>query len=111
MTTKIPLTEVLTYITDELLEADRHAQKRGESAMIFDECELEFAIEVEKSGESGIKVWLLNLGGSVKKTNQNTIRLKFKSNPDKVIQAKGQADGSAPPIEKQQKRKTPREKE
>lgn len=45
--------------------------------MRFEECELEFAIEVEQKAKGGIEVWLANLGGSLKRTEAHTLKVKY----------------------------------
>jgi hypothetical protein len=87
MTVQIALSDVLDHISNELLQADSRARQRGKATMQFAECELEFAVNLEKSGKAGIKVWVLNLGGGVKKTESNIIRIKFSSIKDNVLQA------------------------
>jgi len=87
MSKQIPLSDVLTHITEELVKADENARKRGRAAMRFDECELEFAVQLEGGGEAGVKVWVLELGVNAKRTDSNTIRIKFKSLSDSPLQA------------------------
>lgn len=102
MTVQIALSDVLDHISNELLQADSRARQRGKATMQFAECELEFAVNLEKSGKAGIKVWVLNLGGGIKKTESNIVRIKFSSIEDQVIQAVHSAAGQAgPPLERQ----------
>ena len=95
MTKKIRLSELLEHITEELITADEDARKRGFATMQFDECEIEFAVETEKEGGGGVKVWILDLKGGAKRTDSNTVRIKFSSIPEQPIQAK-QTDESRP---------------
>jgi hypothetical protein len=82
---KVPLAELLGVIADELIQAKQNAIQRGQPVMIFQECELEFSVETEKSTEGEIKIWVVNLGGNLQKTNTNTIRLKFNKFDDSFI--------------------------
>lgn len=52
---KIPLSEVLEHISNELWEANERARKSGRATMQFSECEIEFAIETESKAETGIR--------------------------------------------------------
>lgn len=45
--------------------------------MRFQECELEFAIEAEGSAGGGIQVYVLKLEGGLKRTETNTIKIKY----------------------------------
>jgi len=48
MSEKIQLSEMLDHISQELLEAQRKAEQRGQATMQFSECEIEFAVETTK---------------------------------------------------------------
>ena len=87
MADEFPLSDVLANITNELLKADENARARGKATMQFEECEVEFAVKFEGGAKAGIKVWVLELGGGVKRSDANTIRVKFKSLPGKTLQA------------------------
>jgi hypothetical protein len=45
--------------------------------MQFQECELQMAFSLEGSGKAGVKIWIIEIGGGVKKTDSNTISVKF----------------------------------
>lgn len=79
MAERIELSELLKHISDQLVDAHEHAQKRGRAVMQFKECEIEFAIEVKKEATGTFKVWVMSLGGGIKKTESNTIKVKFAS--------------------------------
>jgi NTP-dependent ternary system trypsin peptidase co-occuring protein len=99
MSNQIAIADVLSHISNQLLQADKAARERGTATMRFDECELEFAIKVEGSAKAGIKVWLMELGGGVTKADTNTIRIKFKSIEGKATQAPHlETDAPGPPI-------------
>lgn len=68
---------MLAYVATQLLEAQRNAQARGQAVMQFTECEIECAVQVEKETGGGLKVWILELTGGKKKTEQNTITVRF----------------------------------
>jgi hypothetical protein len=102
MAERISLADVLANITEELHKAQDAAKARGFATMQFEECELEFAIEAEHKGEAGIKVWVVDLGGGVKRTESNTIRLKFKTIPAKTVQVpQVSVDAPGPELKKQ----------
>ena len=103
MSKRIPLADVLANITDELLKAQQNATKRGLAVMQFEECELEFAVELSVEGSGGVNVWVLDLSGGGSRTESNTVKIKFKSIPDKVIQAPQvtNIDEAGPPLERQ----------
>jgi hypothetical protein len=81
MADKVPLSQLIDVVTTELRKAADRANQYRDHVMQFEECELEFAIEIERGGEAGIQVWVLKLGGGAKKTDSNTIRVKFTALP------------------------------
>ena len=101
MSEKIQLSEMLDHISLELLEAQKKANDRGQSTMQFSECEIEFAVETTKEGGGGIKVWISELKAGAKKTDSNTVRIKFTSIPGISIQAGQQQSDAAPENKKQ----------
>ena len=105
MRKKMPLSEVLANITDELIKADENAKKRGFAAMQFVECEIEFAIEAEKEADGGVRVWVLELGGKAKRSEVNTIRVKFSANPEHSMSAPARSSEPAPKPSRQQQQK------
>lgn len=108
MPEKIALSDVLSLVRHELLQADEKAKAAGFGVMQFEECEVEFAVEVEKSGTAGFAIHFLTLGGSLKKSEQNTIRVKFKALASKPLIAEvGDYRQPGPPLERQ----TPRRKQ
>ena len=74
---RIPLGELLEYIAGEIRDIHRKTSAQGEPVMKFKECELEFGIEAENKAEGGFHVWVLKLGGGVKRTEANTIKIKY----------------------------------
>jgi hypothetical protein len=102
MSDEIRLADVLAHITDELLEADRKSRASGKATMRFEECEVEFAVKVEGDAKAGINVWVLKLGGGVKKADTNTIRITFKSLEGHPLQAPHlKTDSAGPPLMRQ----------
>lgn len=87
MVQRIPLSDLVAHITDELKKAHDRSKEQGQAVMQFEECEIEFAVEAEKSAEGGIKIWVVNLGGGAKKTDSNTVKIKYTKIPGEVIQA------------------------
>jgi hypothetical protein len=79
--TRIPLAELVHHITSELRDAHARAVSTGTPVMQFQECELEFAIETERSGKGGINVWIIDAGGELKRNESNTIKVKYVALP------------------------------
>jgi hypothetical protein len=81
---KLPLSRLIEAVTAELHKAEEKARKEREAGtrqpaiMEFEECELEMAVEIEAAAKAGVDVWVFKLGGGVKKTDANTIKVKFK---------------------------------
>jgi len=92
MSEKIQLSEMLDHISLELLEASKKAKARGQATMQFSECEIEFAVETTKEAGGGIKVWISELKAGAKKTDSNTVRIKFGAIPGSPQQASQQTD-------------------
>ena len=102
MSEKIQLSEMLDHISAELLNAQNKAKLRGQAVMQFAECEIEFAVETTKEAGGGIKVWIAELKAGAKKTDSNTVRIKFGSIPTDPIQAEQQKPNApGPEIKKQ----------
>jgi hypothetical protein len=101
MANRIPLSEILGNIAQELLEAQANAKSRGVAVMQFSECEAEFAIRAEYEGGGKIKVYVAELGGDVKKSESNTVRIKFTAIPDTAVVAKATVPGPAPKATRQ----------
>jgi hypothetical protein len=96
---KFALAEVLDHITDEIRKAHARSADQGGPVMQFEECEFEFAIEAEKEASGGLKVWIINLGGGAKRTDSNTIRVKYTKIPGRPYQAEQQqGEGAGPEI-------------
>lgn len=96
---RISLSKVLDEIASEMRLADSRARNGGGAVMRFAECELEFAIEVEAKGGGKIEVWIAKLGGSFKRTEANTLRIKYialDGSPGGVIAEVQNADGTQP---------------
>ena len=77
MAEKFALSDILNGIIEELVQAHKNADHRGFAVMKFVECEVEFAVEIEKDRNLGAKLWVLKLGGGRTKTDSNTVRIKF----------------------------------
>lgn len=108
MDQKFPLSDVINYISSELLiAAGKSIQNHGGVApLIFKECELEFAVEFKKEADASIKAWLMNVDGKTSKTDKNTIKIKFSANPDVLIQALSQNLGPGPIIPRKKSKTT-----
>lgn len=101
MSEKIQLSEMLDHISLELLEAQKKAEQRGQATMQFSECEMEFAVETTKEAGGGIKVWISELKAGAKKTDSNTVRIKFGNIPDFPVQAAQEQSSPGPDLKKQ----------
>jgi hypothetical protein len=89
---RIPLSEVLNVINAEIQEAHHAAQEAGHTAVMrFVDCELEFAVDVEAKAGGGFHIWVLKLGGSAKRSESNTIKIRYKAAGD--WSAKVEAEG------------------
>jgi hypothetical protein len=102
---KIPLSDVLEHISNELWKANERALNSGRATMQFSECEIEFAIETEGKGETGIKLYFVNIGGELKRSETNTMKIKFNPIPGQPIINENLVPGAAPkPRRQSQKR-------
>ena len=101
MSEKIRLSEMLDHISLELLEAQKKAEQRGQATMQFSECEIEFAVETTKEAGGGIKVWISELKAGARKTDSNTVRIRFSSIPDSPVQAMQEQSSPGPELRKQ----------
>lgn len=76
---KIALADMLAQVAKEIRAAHEAASAGEDPVMKFQECELEFAVEIENKGEGGVNIWCLKLGGGRKKTESNTVKVKYSS--------------------------------
>jgi len=93
-TGRIEISEVLKNISDELWQANEQAKQSNKATMVFTECEIEFAIETEAKANAGVKIYVVNLGGDAKRSDKNTVKLKFTALSEKPFVALGTADVS-----------------
>jgi hypothetical protein len=93
---KIPLSQLLGHISDELWKANDRALQSGRASMQFTECEVEFAFEAENMGETGVELYVLNIGGEIRKGETNTIKVKFGAIPQQPLVNPAVVPGSAP---------------
>lgn len=98
---KIALATVLREVRNAIRQAHEDAMAEAEAAeaeaakdptkkpkkpvMKFKECELEFAVDIEIEASGGIKFWVLKLGGGVKRTNSNTIKITYEAHGDVYV--------------------------
>jgi NTP-dependent ternary system trypsin peptidase co-occuring protein len=95
---KIALAEVLVMVREELNKANDDAMKSGRPVMLFDECELEFAVDVEFNVEAKTSyLSFLSLKGGAKRSDSNTIKVKFKALSTVGVVAIAQNDAQAGP--------------
>ena len=82
---KVPLSQVLDVINAEIRQAHANATKAGHTAVRrFLGCELEFAIDIEAKADGGFQIWVMKLSGEVKRTESNTIKIRYESHGDWV---------------------------
>lgn len=74
---RIPLSQLIVLVTDELRKAEDLAKQHDDHIMQFEECELEMAVEVETGGTVEANVYVFTLGGERTRTNSNTITVRF----------------------------------
>lgn len=77
---RVPLSTILEMVTSETLKVHEAAGKAGHHpVMQFRDCELDFAIDIETKGEGEGKfdVWVAKLGAGVKRTESNTIKVRY----------------------------------
>lgn len=95
---RIPLSDLLDFVSWEVRSAHHRAQERGlDPVMRFTECEIDCAIDVEKKAEGGVHVWVLNLSADAKRSEKNTIKVKHSSLPDSRYVAQIESDQSVSP--------------
>lgn len=83
MAQRVSLGDLITEAATQLRDA---ANAAGEDpVMSFQECELEMAVSVEHEGGGGIRIHVVELGGSRRKTNSNTVRVRFTNLPERPI--------------------------
>ena len=82
--TRIPLSDVLANIATEIRKAHEKATSEEHPVMKFQECELEFAVDLEQNASGGIQVWVINLTGGAKRTDSNTVKVKYTAMGDYV---------------------------
>ena len=85
---RIQLAELLNFVSEQVRAADERAKSdRNEPVMKFMECEIDCAIDIEMKADGGIHVWVVNLGGGAKRTESNTIKVKYSALPQEFIAA------------------------
>ena len=99
----IELADVLDEIRNELTRADERArQSPGGGVMVFEDCEIEFAVTLERKGDAGLKLYVINLGLGAKHSDSNKVKIKFKALPGRAMQAESHIEGEGPAIPRQQ---------
>jgi copper(I)-binding protein len=102
---RIPLSELLAHITTEIRDIHEKAMAHGDPVMKFKECECEFAIEAEDKAGGGFHVWVLKLGGGRKRTESNTIKIKYSALEGREMVAPVEAPEGARPQPKRHGKK------
>jgi Trypsin-co-occurring domain 2 len=95
---QVELADLLDYVATQLSTAADRAKERPTAVMEFLECELDMAIQIEANAKAGIRVWVVELGGGIKRSDTNTIKLKFRGLPvsDDPVDLELPAQGRAP---------------
>ena len=89
----IPLGELIEEVTSQLGSAARRTETK-EHVMRFAECEIEVGFDLEKKTGGKLDLKIFSLGHDRKKTDSNTIRVKFVSLDEKVLAYIAQLTGS-----------------
>jgi hypothetical protein len=97
---KLPLSQLIELVTEELRRAARQAQEREDPIMQFEECQLEIAVEVEMKIGGGINIYAFTLGGERTKTNSNTVTITFKRLEDRIYEFPEVQEGEGPVLER-----------
>jgi hypothetical protein len=96
---RIPLSEVLQNIAEELIQAQNRAIERGIAVMQFAECEAEFAVKADYEGGGKVKIYVAELGSEIKKSESNVVRIKFTAIPGVApMVAPATVEGRAPDV-------------
>ncbi|MDQ5822924.1 MAG: hypothetical protein M3441_01790 [Chloroflexota bacterium] len=102
MPERIKLSEVLANLSQEIITAEENARLRGRAVMQFEECEVEFGVEIEKQGNASINIWVIDLGGGGSRSETNIIRVKYKHLPGSPAQAnQGTFEEAGPDLRRQ----------
>ena len=100
---RIPLSDVLAHVAAEIRQAHAKATAEDRAVMKFQECEIELAVDIENSASGGLQVWVINLGGGVKRTDSNTVKVKYTALGSFVAEVKA-TSGSRRKIERRGKK-------
>jgi len=75
---RLPLAEMLSYVSQEILKANKLARSRPEGiVMKFEECEVEVAFEVELEASGKVNFWAVELGTKGVQTTTHTLKVKY----------------------------------
>jgi len=89
---KIELSDIIVNLRKELLEA----QKKGadeDLKFTVEDIEVELQVTTSKKGDSGIKFWVVNMGGEIASSAIHKIKLKLKPDDDgKELKISDQVD-------------------
>ncbi|HET6387134.1 MAG TPA: trypco2 family protein [Armatimonadota bacterium] len=95
------LAELVEFVSRELRKVDEKLLQSGKDpVMRFLECEIDCAIDVEVKGEGGLHVWVVNLGAGAKRSETNTIKVKYSALPSTDLVAAIRAGEGQKPIKK-----------
>jgi hypothetical protein len=77
-----PLVDMVAALSDQLREAQRRAGP-GDSrdALLLKECTVQLGMSWDKKGEGGVQFWVVKLGGSVSRSDTETITLVLEPAP------------------------------
>ena len=82
MSQKIPLSEMIETLREELEEAQKKA-KKSDLKFVTESVELELSVAVSKTGtgKGGIKFWVIEAGGEYERTKETTHKFTLKLKP------------------------------
>lgn len=86
MKKRMPISELLEHVADEVRAADHNATESGDPIMHFTECEVEVGFDVETAADGKVKLFAVELGASGTQTAQHRIKLKYLPNPGRSFQ-------------------------
>ncbi|MBV9328334.1 MAG: hypothetical protein JO352_31850 [Chloroflexi bacterium] len=75
------LQDLLSEVTTDLREAEQKADN-SRAIMKFSECELDMAVDWEVSAEGKTTIWVVEAKGGLKRSESNTIKVKFQALPN-----------------------------
>jgi hypothetical protein len=79
---RVSLADLVAEVASQLRLAADRVQDAPDHVMRFQECELETAVSVDTEGGGGVKIWVIEVGGRRKRSESNTVRVRFTNLPE-----------------------------